>query len=194
MVEEFVNNVAAPTPAPGGGSAAALAGALAAGLGEMVCGVSLKRKSLSAHHPALEATRGRLAAARERFLQIVDLDAQSYEAVMRAFKMSKSTEAEQKARDQSIEAASKQASLTPLETAETAAAVAQELVSLRDITIAQAASDLSVALNLAETARRGGIENVQANLPNIHDESWLKEIGTRLEKLGTPDSAYLNSR
>ncbi len=66
MVEEFVNAVAAPTPTPGGGSVAALAGALAAGLGEMVCGVSLKRKSLSAHHPALEAdTRapGRTARA-----------------------------------------------------------------------------------------------------------------------------------
>src|SRR5208283_4862555 len=52
MVEEFVNTVAAPTPTPGGGSVAALAGALAAGLGEMVCGVSLKRKSLGAYHPA----------------------------------------------------------------------------------------------------------------------------------------------
>ena len=75
MVEEFVNAVAAPTPTPGGGSVAALAGALAAGLGEMVCGVSLKRKSLSAHHPALEATRTRLAALRERLMEIVDLDA-----------------------------------------------------------------------------------------------------------------------
>ena len=47
MVEEFVNAVAAPTPTPGAAASAALAGALAAGLGEMVCGVSLKRKSLA---------------------------------------------------------------------------------------------------------------------------------------------------
>ena len=66
----FVNAVAAPTPTPGGGSVAALAGALAAGLGEMVCGVSLKRKSLGAHHPALEAARTRLAALRERLMEI----------------------------------------------------------------------------------------------------------------------------
>jgi glutamate formiminotransferase len=193
MVERFVNTVAAPTPAPGGGSAAALAGALAAGLGEMACGVSLKRKSLSAHHPVLEATRGKLAAFQERFLQIVDLDAQSYEAVMRAFKLSKSTEAERIARDQSIEAASKQASLTPLETAEAAASVAQELMNLREITIVQAASDLSVALNLAETARRGGIANVRANLPGIHDERWLKEVKTRLEKLGAREPGTRDS-
>ena len=104
-------------------------------------------------------------------MEIVDLDPQSYEALMRAFKLPKSTEAEQTARDQAIEAASKQASLVPLETAELAAAVARELTSLAGITIAQAASDLSVASNLAETARRGGIENVRANLPGVGDES-----------------------
>ncbi|MGD1103945.1 MAG: formimidoyltransferase-cyclodeaminase, partial [Terriglobia bacterium] len=184
MIEEFVNTVAAPTPTPGGGSVAALAGALAAGLGEMVCGVSLKRKSLGAHHLALEATRARLAALRERLMETVDRDAQSYEAVMRAFKLPKSTEAEQTARQQAIEAASKQASVVPLETAELAAAVVREVASLAGITIAQAASDLRVASSLAETARRGGIENVQANLPGVRDESWLRDIEARLQELG----------
>ncbi len=187
MVEDFVNAVAAPTPTPGGGSVAALAGALAAGLGEMVCGVSLKRKSLGAHHPVLEATRTRLAARRERLMEIVDLDPQSYEAVMRAFKLPKSTEAEQAAHYQAIEATSKQASMLPLETAELAVEVARELASLKEITIPQAAADLSVASNLAETARRGGIENVWANLPGVQDESWLRDVEARLEKLGSRD-------
>ena len=187
MVEEYVNAVAAPTPTPGGGSVAALAGALAAGLGEMVCGVSLKRKSLASHHPALEATRTRLAARRERLMEIVDLDPQSYEALMRAFKLPKSTEAEQSARDQAIDQASKQASVLPLETAELAAAVGREVASLEGITIAQAASDLRVALDLAETARRGGIENVRANLPSVRDESWRRDTEARMQELGTRD-------
>ena len=183
MVELYVNAVAAPTPTPGGGSAAALAGALAAGLGEMVCGVSLKRKSLAAHHPVLEAIRARLATMRERLMEIVDLDPQSYEALMRAFKLPKSTEAEQSARAQAIEEASKHASLVPLETAELAAAVAQEIAGLTSITIAQAASDLGVASNLAETARRGGIENIRANLPGVHDGHWLRGVQARLDLL-----------
>jgi len=190
MVEDFVNAVAAPTPAPGGGSVAALAGALAAGLGEMVCGVSLKRQALSAHHPALETTRARLAALRGRLLEAVDRDAQSYEAVMRAFKLPKSTEAEQTSRAQAIEAASKLASEAPLETAELAATVARELSSLGGTTIPQAASDLSVALSLAETARRGGIENVRANLSGIHDESWLRDMQARLQAVGTRDTGH----
>jgi formiminotetrahydrofolate cyclodeaminase len=183
LVEEFVNVVAAPTPTPGGGSVAALAAALAAGLGEMVCGVSLKRKSLGAHHANLEATRTRLAGLRERLMEAVDRDAQSYEAVMRACKLPKSTEAEQTARNQAIEAASKQASVVPLEIAELAAAVAREIASLAEITIPQAAPDLSVASNLAATAQRGGIENVRANLPGVQDESWLRDMEARLKML-----------
>jgi glutamate formiminotransferase len=183
MVEEFVNTVAAPTPTPGGGSVAGLAGALAAGLGEMVCGVSLKRKSLGAHHPALEAARTHLAELRERLMEIVDLDAESYEAVMRAFKSTKSTEAEQAAHYQAIEVASKQASVVPLETAELATEVARELASLTGITIPQAASDLKVALDLAGVARRGGIENVWANLPGVRDESWLRDVEARIQAL-----------
>jgi glutamate formiminotransferase len=184
MVEEFVKTVAAPTPTPGGGSVAALAGALAAGLGEMVCGVSLKRKSLEAHHPALEAARARLAALRERLMDSIDRDAKSYEGVMRAFKLPKSSEAEHAARQEAIEAASKQASVVPLETAELAAAVARELAGLTGITIAQAASDLGVGRDLAETARQGGMENVRANLPGIRDQLWLRDIEARLENLG----------
>jgi formiminotetrahydrofolate cyclodeaminase len=184
MVEEFVKTVAGPTPTPGGGSVAALAGALAAGLGEMVCGVSLKRKSFSAHHAVLESAQASLAALRERLMEIVDLDPQSYEGVMRAFKLPKSTEAEKHARDEAVETAGKQASVIPLEAAELAAAVLKEIAGLAGITIAQAASDLSVAANMAETARRGGIENVRANLPGVHDAVWLRDIEDRLEKLG----------
>ena len=187
MVEEFVKALAAPTPTPGGGSVAALAGALAAGLGEMVCGVSLKRKSLETDHPALNAARTRLAGLRDRLMGMIDQDAVSYEGVMRAFKLPKSTEVEQAARQQAIEAASKQASVVPLETAELAAAVAAELASLAGITIPQTASDLRVARDLAETARQGGIANVRANLPGVRDESWLHDIEARLEKLRIRD-------
>jgi glutamate formiminotransferase len=184
MVEQYVNAVAAPTPTPGGGSAAALAGALAASLGEMVCGVSLKRMSLAAHHPVLEASRARLAILRNRLMEIVDLDPRCYEAVLSAFKLPKSTEAEQSVHYQAIEAASKQASMVPLETAELATSLAAVLSSLEGITIPQAASDLKVALDLAAVARRGGIENVWANLPGVQDEPWLRDVDERLEVIG----------
>lgn len=152
----------------------------------MVCGVSLKRPSLAAHHPALEAAFSRLAALRERLMAIIDRDAQSYEGVMRAFRLPKSTGVEQAERTQAIEAASKLASMVPMETAELAAAVARELSGLAGITISQAGPDLHVAVSLAQTALRGGIENVRANLPSIKDKPWLQRIQARLEKVDKP--------
>ncbi len=183
MAEAFVKAVASPTPTPGGGSVAALAGALAASLGEMVSGISLKRESLDAHHPALEAARARLATLRERLMENIDRDAQSYEGVLAALKLPKATEAEQTARQEAIEAANKKASEAPLATAEYAAAIEHEIAGLTGITIPQAASDLRVANDLTVAARQGGIENVRANLPVIRDAAWRQEIETRLKNL-----------
>jgi len=126
-----------------------------------------------------------LTALRERLMENVDRDAQSYEVVLRGFKLPKSTGAEQATRIQAIDAASKTAAAVPLETAEMAVAVAREIESLSGITISQAASDLRVAASLAETARRGGIENVRANIPSVRDEGWLRDVEARLQALET---------
>ena len=183
MAEAFVTAVAAPSATPGGGSVSALGGALAAALGEMVCGLSLNRKSLEAHHTKLRELQNRLSSLRQRLLENIDRDAQSYEAVMAAFKLPKSTETEKAGRDQAIEEASKKATSVPLETAELSAEVAKIISSLRDITIPLAAPDLAVALDLAGTAKRGAIENVRANLPSIKDQEFLDRVERKLEAI-----------
>ena len=71
----------------------------------------------------------------------------------------------------------------PLETAEFVAEIEQILRSLPSITIPQAASDLSVALALAEAARAGALENVHVNLPSIHDLTWLEQVTARIHHL-----------
>jgi glutamate formiminotransferase len=183
MTEAFVTAVAAPTATPGGGSVAALAGALAAALGEMVCGLSLNRQTLAAHHPKLRALQNRLSSLRRRLLENIDRDALSYEAVMATFKLPKSTETERAGRTRAIEEASKNATSVPLETAELSAEVAEIISSLPDITIPLAAPDLAVALDLAGTAQRGAIENVRANLPSIRDQEFLNRVERKLEAL-----------
>src|SRR5712692_8987925 len=139
---DFVEALAAETPTPGGGSAAAFAGALAAALGEMVCRLTLRRASYAAHHKTLEESLTRLVHLRARLMENVDRDAQSYEAVLAALKLPKSTESERERRAHAIEEASKSASLVPLETAELAAEIARLIEALRGITLPQAASDL----------------------------------------------------
>jgi formiminotetrahydrofolate cyclodeaminase len=183
MAEAFVAAVAAPSATPGGGSVSALGGALAAALGEMVCGLSLNRKTLEAHHSKLKELQNRLASLRQRLLENMDCDAQSYEAVMAAFKLPKSTVTEKAGRDQAIEEAGKNATSVPMETAELSAEVATIISSLRDISIPVAAPDLAVALDLAGTAKRGAIENVRANLPSIRDQDYLDRVERKLEAL-----------
>ncbi len=187
MAEAFVTAVAAPTATPGGGSVSALGGALAAALGEMVCGLSLNRKTLEVHHTQLRELQNQLSSLRQRLLENMDRDAQSYEAVMAAFKLSKSTEIEKTKRAQAIEEGGKNATSVPLETAELSVEVAKIISSLRDITIPLAAPDLAVALDLAGTAKRGAIENVRANLPSIKDRKFLDGVERWLEKAVTSD-------
>jgi len=181
LAEKFVEAVAADTPTPGGGSVSALAGALAAALGEMVCGITLRKKTLAEHHPAAQKIQGGLAELRKRLLEAVDRDAASYEAVLAAMKLPKATEAEQVRRTDAIETASKKAAEVPLETAQLAAEVSRLVDSLRPISVPQAASDLAVALAMAEASRRGAIENVRANLTSIKDKVWVRQMETKIQ-------------
>jgi len=183
LAEQFVAAVAAPTPTPGGGSVSALAAALAAALGEMVSGLTLKRKSYAAHHHTLKQALDRLSQLRNRLLENIDRDAQSYEAVLAALKLPKSTESEQAARARAVQEASKAAALVPLETAELVVEAAQILETLRSVTLPQAASDLAVALYLAEGARRGALDNVRANLPSLQDRAGVARILERIQAL-----------
>lgn len=183
MAERFVESVAAPTPTPGGGSVSALAGALAAALGEMVCSLTLQRSSFEAHHPQLESARRNLASWRERMLVNVDRDAQSYNGLLAALRLPKATEAERSARLQAVERASKSAAEVPLETAVIIKEILRTLKSLPAMTIPAAASDLMVAQRMAEAGFEGSVQNVRANLPSVRDRPWASRLEQRIREL-----------
>jgi glutamate formiminotransferase / formiminotetrahydrofolate cyclodeaminase len=183
LAERFVAEVSADAPTPGGGSVSALAGALAAALGEMVSRLTLRKKSFAEHHAAVEGSLARLGELRETLLENVDRDAESYEAVMAAYKLPKAADPEKAVRAQAIELASKVAASVPLETAMLAAEIIRIAESLRAVTIPQAASDLTVALRLAEAALAGAVENVRANLPSIHDSNWVTQMEAQVQAL-----------
>ncbi|HUI44303.1 MAG TPA: formimidoyltransferase-cyclodeaminase, partial [Terriglobia bacterium] len=182
LAEGFVNSVAADTPTPGGGSVAALAAALGAALGEMVCRLTLKKKSFAAHYDQLGDAVGRLEGLRRSLMEAVDRDAASYDGVIRAMRLPKTTGAEQAARSAAIDEANKLATLVPLGTAELAAKTLRLLEMLRPITMPQAASDLKVGVSLAAAGRAGSLDNVRANLPSIQDREWVSRIESRLKE------------
>ncbi|MBI4164367.1 MAG: glutamate formimidoyltransferase [Acidobacteria bacterium] len=188
LTEGFVAAVAAPVPTPGGGSVAALAGSLAAALGEMVCGVTLKRKSFHQHFPVLEEARAKLANLREKLMDRIDRDSESYQSFLDAKRLPQVSPTEQAARAEAMETAGKQAAAVPLETAELVAEVERLLKQLRANTIPQAAPDLAVAVLMAEAGRKGSLENVRANLPAIRDRSWTARVERKVKFLADSDS------
>jgi formiminotetrahydrofolate cyclodeaminase len=182
-LEEFAAALAAGTPTPGGGSAAALAGALAAGLLEMVCDLTLGRDRYREHEEALRTVRGRAAALRRDLLALVDRDAQAYGAVVEALRMPKGTGPEKEARAGALQRATLFATETPMATAEACAALlglAAEAAARGNV---NAASDAGTAALLAYAGLRGGVLNVRTNLSGIADGERRARLGERVRRL-----------
>jgi glutamate formiminotransferase / formiminotetrahydrofolate cyclodeaminase len=171
-VELFIEQLAAATATPGGGSAAAASGAMAAGLATMVASMSRGKKAYIPHERELSDAIGRLAQLREDLKAAVDEDAESYNAVMKAYKQAKDS-ADGAAL---IDSALKQATTVPLGVAERAREVATIAEKLKPITNPNMRSDLTTGIALAEAAIEGALANVEINVESIKDELFVAEV------------------
>ena len=169
-VEPFVEQLAAPTATPGGGSASAAAGAMAAALAHMVAAMSRGKKNYLQYERELSEAIARLAQLREDFKAAIDADAESYNAVVKAYKQAKDTP------DGAVASALKGATSVPLGVAERAHEVAGITEKLRGITNPRMASDLTVAAALARAALEGALANVEINLESLTDEGFTREV------------------
>jgi glutamate formiminotransferase / formiminotetrahydrofolate cyclodeaminase len=176
LAEPFISVVAQPTPAPGGGSVAAIAGALGASLGQMVVGLSQKKKSLESHFNFLAQAAKELVAASAALSAAIDLDSKSYEAVLAAFKSPKNTPDEARLREVAVQNAFMKATEVPLHVAKQAAAVYELLGELEKICPRSMVSDVRVGRMMAATAVRGALENVATNLESITDANFKNRI------------------
>jgi glutamate formiminotransferase / formiminotetrahydrofolate cyclodeaminase len=177
-VEPFVEQLAAPTATPGGGSAAAAAGAMAAGLATMVASMSRGKKAYLQYESQLSAAIARLGPLREELKGAVNADAESYNAVMKAYKQAKADAA---GSDVLVDAALKLATGVPLGVAEKAHEVAQITQSLFAISNPNMKSDLTTAHALARAAITGALANVEINLALLKDQVFAKKVRKRVE-------------
>ncbi|HKF49792.1 MAG TPA: glutamate formimidoyltransferase [Terracidiphilus sp.] len=165
-IEPFIEQLAAPTATPGGGSASAASAAMAAGLAQMVAAMSRGKKAYLQHESQLSTAIARLTQLREDLKAAIDADAESYNVVMKAYKSAK--EAADGGRV--INAALRQATSVPLGVAERAAETAQIAVALKPITNPNMGSDLATAIALAKAAIDGALANVEINLGSMKPE------------------------
>jgi glutamate formiminotransferase / formiminotetrahydrofolate cyclodeaminase len=179
-VEPFVEQLAAPTATPGGGSASAAAAAMAAGLAAMVASMSRGKKAYLQYEPQLSAAIARLTPLREELKAAIDADAEAYNAVMKAYKQSKTDTANA---DSQIDASLKLATGVPLSVAEKAHEVAAIAQTLEPISNPNMKSDLTTALALARAAITGALANVEINLASLKDAAFVSDIRRRVQAL-----------
>lgn len=182
-VEEFIEALAAPAPTPGGGSASAQSGAMAAALIRMMCDLTLGREAYRAHEEAVRGIRGRADALRKDLLALVDRDAEAYDGVVRALRLPKATPAEKSERDAALGRANLFAIEAPMAIAEACALLMGMAVELAFKGNANAVSDVGTAALLAYAGQRGAILSVRINLKGVRDEAQAAKIRERVRRL-----------
>ena len=188
---DLLDRFASSDPTPGGGSAAALAGALAAALVEMVAGLPKTRTGAPEEREKLDGAKAMAGKAGARLRQLVDLDTDAYNAVTAAYKLPKASDEEKAARAAAIAKAMRQATDVPLETCERTAEVLRAAAQALAHGNPNAASDARTAIALCRAALDAGGENVRANLssPSIAAEAPL--LLARLETIRAPLESML---
>jgi glutamate formiminotransferase/formiminotetrahydrofolate cyclodeaminase len=183
LAQPFLDAVAAPTAAPGGGSVAALAGALGASLGQMVAGLSRKKKSQAAHVDALSEALAEFTAASLFFAEAIDRDAASFESVMAAYKLPDPTSELKSKREDAIQKALQGAANVPLEVARRAADIFEKLGQLEVISSPSMYSDVRVGRLMSAAAVRGALENVAINLESITNAAFASQMRPEIQSL-----------
>lgn len=166
---DLVARLATSDPVPGGGSAAALAGAMGAALVRMVVELTTGRPAAEAHESELTEVAIAAAQFQSELLSLADADAAAYAAVVAARRLPKDGEREREARRVQLDAALREAIRIPLATARAAAEVLALAERLVPIGNRNAISDVGVAALMAVTALRGAALNVEINLPYLDD-------------------------
>ncbi len=184
-IREFMAETASKSPVPGGGSVAALSGAIAASLSEMVANLTIGKKGFDAVEEEMQAIAANASEIRDRLTADIDRDSEAFDQVMVAFRLPKDTPDEKETRTQAIQYAMKHAAMVPLEVAERAF----ELMELAGKVVTQgnknALTDGAVGVMMARTAVRGALFNVRINLTSIRDENFVREISQKAETLAS---------
>jgi glutamate formiminotransferase / formiminotetrahydrofolate cyclodeaminase len=165
MVRGFVDRVASSEPVPGGGSVAALAGALGAALGQMAIRITKEKKNYQQHAERYADALDRLAPYTSTLLELVDADSEAYGRVMAAYKLPKDSHEREKA----IQDGLIRATEIPSRTANCAAEALRVCEDLRPIIHTNVASDLQVGIQMLRTSLHGAIANMRTNLGGIKD-------------------------
>jgi methenyltetrahydrofolate cyclohydrolase len=182
-VKAFVEELASNSPAPGGGSAAALSASLGSALGSMVFNLTIGKKAYNEYDEekkrlvikALEETN----SSKDQFLNMMEQDAEEFLELMAAFKLPKVTDEEKAYRDEKITKGYIKALEVPLKVAEKAFKIYDYIEIAAKYGNKNAVSDAGVAALLIQTAIESAVLNVKINLSSLKDEEYKAQVSNK---------------
>ena len=182
-VTEFIDLLASDAPAPGGGSAAALEGAIGAALTAMVCGLTKGKKKFAEFNDLAVEAEVKALALKDRFVDVMDRDTEAFNVVSAAFGMPKATDEEKAARSAAIQKGLEGCTATPFEMME----IAVETLELTDSILGKsndsAASDLGVSALSLRAAIQGAWLNVLINIGSLKNKELAEDYRAKGEAM-----------
>lgn len=182
-VARFLEALARPDPTPGGGTAAAMAGAMGTGLLVMVTGLAKSNTNSEAEKAALAAARQGLQPLMPALTGLADADAAAFDRVMSAYRLPKATDDDKAARSAAIQAALQGATTVPLQTLRACAAAMAHAETVAANGNRSAVSDVGVAIGLLQAAAAGAEANVSINLASVRDQQFTAAAGDETGRL-----------
>jgi formiminotetrahydrofolate cyclodeaminase len=180
-LQEYLDDLASDKPTPGGGSTAALSGAMGAALTCMVARLTLGKADYVEMQPEIESIIERAERLRTRFQQLIQADIEAYGQLSACFKLPRTTSEEKTVRTRAIQERLVEAALVPLEMAERAAELIWYCQRVAEIGNKNALSDIGVAATLAFAAGSGASWMVKTNIQILKDQAHANELNTRLQ-------------
>jgi glutamate formiminotransferase/formiminotetrahydrofolate cyclodeaminase len=182
-VADFTDEVSRDSPAPGGGSIAALAGSLGAALSSMVANLTFAKRKYRKRREEMEPLAVEAQRLKDDLLRAVDHDTSAFEGVLEAMRLPQTTPEQERTRISAIEAGYRQATEVPLVTAELCLEVMKLALQASQRGLPAGITDAGTAIWMARAGLEGAILNVRVNLAEIQDEQWKSTTEQRIQVL-----------
>jgi glutamate formiminotransferase/formiminotetrahydrofolate cyclodeaminase len=182
-INSFLSELSSSSPAPGGGSVAALSGGLGAALTSMVCNLTIGKEKYVDVQDDIKKTFKQSEKLRKKLTELIDDDTNAFNNVMKAFKMPKETDEQKKKRTKAIQEGYKTAAQVPLDTAKACLQILDTAKTVAEIGNVKSITDVAVSAIMARSGAESAILNVKINLGSIKDEDFVKKISNELENI-----------
>lgn len=179
-LHRYLDDLASALPAPGGGSTAALSGAMAAALASMVCRITLGKDAYADVRQKIEELLSKTEALRDRFQQLMQEDIEAYGHLATSYKLPRETSEERLYRTDMLQKQLRQAALVPLEVVENAAELIKSCQRIAEIGSVNVLSDVETGAMLASCSGKGAAIMVRINLRSLKDDTLVLELENRL--------------